>query len=1116
MKSFARSVFISLLVIFACAPAFAQTERSRLEVRVVEDGKPVAGATVTLLELQTQRSRTQVTNEQGRAIFADIAPGNYEVKASTLDFGETPSQRVSLQVGSALVVELPMGFLAPPPPEQVMVKSAAIASHQVNSIESKELLLLPNPDNDLTPFLQTVASAIPAGIGNLGRVIIDGKGSEQQAIRFDGLDATPLIELPGGDPALALVENFQNQSVTATDQSKSSVISKAFSPIYGPGVGSITESVTKRGNTAFQFTFYNLVRNDSLDARNYFDYDGKNAIRRNQFGGKFGGPLPGKSAFFFVGYEGIRGRTERNMYEAVPASAVCRCTVGPTAALLGGFLPDGTTTFDDATIDKNFAVARRRGRTITSSNAFAARFDVLRPDANYPDDGLLVRMTRQTGETSLPDGVTGRRQIQRITFLNALAKGRWSFGERKIHELKVGLNLSRGEINVEPGPSTTLGSALITLGKTVDTKGLPPGFESVPSATLGGQVKGIGNGFALDPYAIIVGYNFTYTTPQKFHTFNFGGETRFLRLTLDRRGGITYAFPSTAALDAGTPNKVTFVSDLSGSNPFGSAGTGPRQAAQEYFTGYFQDVWTMQSPGTLAAAEKRLMLTWGVRFDYFGVVRETDGRAAVFDPQTGEMLPAGTPFYQSRKNNFQPRIGVSYELPFQEGLLANSTLRANFGVYSGIPRIGDLLLPIESDRFNFATKAATFPMTSPQLATEFSNSETRQFQPLTFSRGFTTPEWSYKWDIAVERKLPKFARLTLSYFGNAGRDLPLAGIGNPIVRVETNSDPTGDAKVIRQFDRTRDGRDLQPLGEFFFRTSGGRSTYNAFSIALERSGTDGWPNSRALRFSSLRSQYTFSRNVGNVSGAVASDPSNFDSDYGYNAADARHTFSLTATYKIWTALSDDPSKPNYNQWDLLRGWVVGTKLSARSGLPLLIRLDRPDVVYLDANGNVFNAPAVGRRAVINTPGGGATGSARVPSLIAGVNPYLRDGLRILNPAAFTIPAPGEFGNIRRGTLRGPNLFQLDLSFTRNVFNKEKGKGFTADFKVEFFNVLNHANFGNPTAALPDRLGMDSAANQIQPGMPFTTAAAKSFGVITAADAGRRIQFSLNFRLNDGF
>lgn len=86
MKSFARYVFIFLLIIFACAPAFAQTERSRLEVRVVEEGKPVAGATVTLLELQRQRSRTQVTNEQGQAIFTDIAPGNYEVKASTPRF----------------------------------------------------------------------------------------------------------------------------------------------------------------------------------------------------------------------------------------------------------------------------------------------------------------------------------------------------------------------------------------------------------------------------------------------------------------------------------------------------------------------------------------------------------------------------------------------------------------------------------------------------------------------------------------------------------------------------------------------------------------------------------------------------------------------------------------------------------------------------------------------------------------------------------------------------------------------------------------------------------------------------------------------------------------------
>jgi carboxypeptidase family protein len=1112
---FARYLIVSVLLLLASAPLYAQTERARLVVRVVDmDDKPVPDATVTLVETQTQQARTATTNQQGLAIFNEIAPGTYEVKASTLDFGETPLKKISLQVGATLQVELPLGFLAPPPVETVTVKSAAVAPHPVSSAEQNELLILPNLNNDLTPLLQSVPGAIPAGSANLGRVIIDGKGAEQQATRLDGLDATALIELPGGDSALALIESFQNQSVAALDQSNSSVISKAFSPIYGPGTGSITESVTKRGGTGYQFTFYNLTRNDSLDARNYFDYDGKNGIRRHQFGGKFGGPLPGKSAFFFLGYEGIRGRTERNLYEAVPASAISPSPVGLMSSLLGGSLPAGTSR-TEASLDKDFIVATRRARTISEGNAFDARFDFLRP--TNLEDGLLIRITRQTGHTSVPDGITGRRQLQRVTFMNALAKGRWTIAEQAIHELKVGLNLSRGEMDVEAG-STALGTSLVTVDTPVNTTGLPPGFGSVPVATFGGQVKGLGNGFLLDPYAIIAAYNLTYITKEKAHTFNFGGETRFLRLEFDRRGGITYAFPNMAALNSATPNKVTFVSDLSGPGPFGATGSGPRHAAQEYFTGYFQDQWTMKAPGTIGAAQKTLILTYGVRFDYFGVVRATDGRAVIFDPETIQILPGGTPFYQTRKNNFQPRVGVAYELPPEHGLFANSTLRASFGLYSGIPRIGDLLLPIESDRFNYATRTATFPLTASQLAAEFlANPETRQFQPLTFSRDFITPERAYKWEIALERKVPKFGSLTLSYFGNAGRDLPLAGIGNPIIGVETNVDPTKDAEVVRQFDIVRNDLVSHPFGEFSFRTSGGRSTYNAFSVVLARNTQSGWPKFRWLRFASFKTQYTFSRNLGNASGGVASNPSNFDSDYGYNAADARHVFSLTAAYKLWTALSADPAEPNYKQWDLLRGWSVGTKISARSGLPLIIRLDRPDVVYLDASGNVFSTPAVGRHAVINTPGGDATGNARVPSLIAGINPYLRDGgLRILNPEAFTIPAPGEFGNIRRGDLRGPNLFQLDLSFTRYVINQERSKGFTLDFKVEFFNVLNHANFANPTAALPDRLGTDLSANQIQPGMPFTTVGAKSFGVINAADAGRRIQFSLNFKLNDGF
>jgi hypothetical protein len=158
---------------------------------------------------------------------------------------------------------------------------------------------------------------------------------------------------------------------------------------------------------------------------------------------------------------------------------------------------------------------------------------------------------------------------------------------------------------------------------------------------------------------------------------------------------------------------------------------------------------------------------------------------------------------------------------------------------------------------------------------------------------------------------------------------------------------------------------------------------------------------------------------------------------------------------------------------------------------------------------------VGRQAIINTPGGGASGGTRVPNLIPGANPILRDGLQFLDPRAFAVPAPGEFGNLRRGQVRGPGSFQVDLTFTRVLFYKtEAGKGKNivgADLKIEVANVFNRVNFINPPATV------SVVGDRIQPSVPFSRlTAGPVFGVFNAADVGRQIQFTLVFKFNEGF
>jgi len=1127
-----HAVLSILLTLLMSLPTYGQTSVVDWSVSVRNEARePIALARVTITNEQTKQQQTQETDQSGVATFRGLAPGKYKVKVEKRGFAFFLRENVQVGIGQAAGLDVEMT----PTLRQlftISAETASIANPSVTTATREDFSALPNLNNDLTPILEVVPGAVATSPSALGRVIIDGKGKDQQITRIDGLDVTPMVELPAGDSAIGILDGFLKPSV-ALD--KTSPVAGAFAARLGPSTGAVIDGTTLSGvNTGWKKPWkaqvYEKITNDALNARNFFDYEGKNAIRRNMFGGKFGGQLVPRRAYFFLAYEGIRGRTEQNLYEAVPTDALCKC--GALASLVGQFLPSGTSTLVGASLNPDFLVARRRARIRSEANAFDLRLDwtpfadatVAGTSKSAPkaEDIFTFRVTHQMSDALLPDGITGRNQRQSIDLTHIAASAHLRT-QRYSHDFRFGINRTRGRVDVELSPETAtdLSRSLITLAGTVNTTGLPGNPPSVPVATLGGLVKGVGHGFDLNPVSYITAYDFTRFFNDNQHELHLGFEARFIRLSFDRLGGLTYAFPNGAALRAGTPGSVTFLSDLSRLSPF-TSGSGPRRARQQYYTGYIQMISKFSRGPKLAIAGEpeippRLTLNYGLRYDYFGAVNERDGRAVIVDPLTGQFMPPGTPFYRASRLNFEPRFGLEYRPPVESGLLANTAFNIGAGIYLGVPRIGDLLLPIESDRFATGITGGMFPASPTDVIQGFvTNPETRQFQPLVFARDFSTPERAYKWDAKYTRRFGGVYDFSVGYSGNAGRNLPLAGIANQIVRVETNPDPTKPAIIVRQFDIIRNGQVFKPFGEFFYRTSNGRSSYNGITIALTRARDTTVDNTKIvlptwLVPNKFNIQYTLSRSVGNVSGTLASDPSSFLPDFGYNASDARHSFSFQMVYKI-----DEAKKIEGAKAKLLSGWTFAPTITARSGQPLIIRLDRPDVVYLDAVGNVFSSPAAGRRAVINTPGGGASGSARVPDLLPGVNPYIRNELELLNPAAFAIPAPGTFGNLRRGALRGPGSFKIDLAVTRHLLSLEKNKGITADFKVEFFNLLNRTNFLNPTVALPNMLGTSVADNQIQPGAPFSRKAAGLFGIFSAADTSRQIQFTLTLNFNEGF
>jgi hypothetical protein len=261
----------------------------------------------------------------------------------------------------------------------------------------------------------------------------------------------------------------------------------------------------------------------------------------------------------------------------------------------------------------------------------------------------------------------------------------------------------------------------------------------------------------------------------------------------------------------------------------------------------------------------------------------------------------------------------------------------------------------------------------------------------------------------------------------------------------------------------------------------------------------------------MNGQYTLGKSWGNTGGSNEAVTANnnarsmadFDYDMGYNNFDVRHTFNLSAIYSF-------PARGA-----LLRGWNVGGILNARSGIPVPVLIQRNDIVYVDGAGNVFNNAAADRTAVINTPGGGASRNQRRPDRIPGVDPFIKsNGLVFLNPAAFATPQPGTFGNLTRNEIHGPWFRQVDAVISKRV---GFGGGPNVELRAEIFNVFNRTNFANPVGTLPNALPNTSLAeaNKVQPGQPFTNAAAGTFGRLTSTvgrtvglGTPRQVQFAL--------
>jgi hypothetical protein len=1106
-------------VVFALLPTLAAAQADGRISGSVRDqsGALVGGATVKVKNDKTGEVRAALSNDQGMFVVSPLKPSTYTITAEKPGFSIIEYPEMPLAVGQEL--SLDFEFRPAGVQENVTVVATApvldISSARIGAnVSEREVQNLPVNGRQMSQLMLQAPGSQNAGDGTWQDIRFSGRANEQNVIKYDGVEGSAIIDASPGNANGENKTPFKLQASLENVQ-EFRVESSGYAAEFGTGTGGQVSVITKSGSNDFRGSVFEYFRSDKLDARNYFDQirnaDGsvasagpKSSLKQNQFGGSIGGPILRNRAFFFGSYEGYRLDAGKNFVEAVPSAAAWATAVPAIAGLRPGFTAPGAVVIPGASTNPLFDIVQLQDTQNVDENAYSARLDYKINDRW----SLYSRVFHDEGDNSDPAGVTGRRLAMTANPSNAVVNLQGLFGAGMVNEFKFGYNAAPTTIGAITQPGFE--NLTISLTGTVANSGIAGQGSSTGVASPGGLVRvnsaGNGRGAPYEPYSLTFADTVSRSTGN--HLFKTGVDVRMIRMTTDQLGGITYTYQGVAQFMANTPSSIQYFGDLSEPSPFNNGATGMKHTVQNYFVGFAQDEWRVSQNFTLS---------YGLRYDYYTPLRERDDRIVKFNIDTGLIDPRTTPLLSQKKNSFQPRAAATW------AITPKTVVKGGAGIFVGPGQTEDQIQPIEAERISTTVTSGAilaYPVNPDAIRANFTNNpNNRSYQPRAYANEYTLPEKVYGETVSLQQELPGNMAATIAYVGSQGRNLFLRSIANRTIGVQTNGASAGTQ--VREFDMVTcaNGQVLtgsmcpgssiasiqRPYAEIDYKTSGGHDTYNSMQLSLTRRSANGLV---------LNGQYTLGYSKGLTGGSNeaitvgnnARNLADYEYDYGYNNFDVRHTFNFSALYTL-------PGKGA-----LTGGWTVGGILNARSGLPINVTITRPDIVYVDGTGSVFLSPAPDRTAVVNTPGGGASRATRRPDLVPGVDPFIKDGgLLFLNPAAFTTPQPGTFGNLARNYLHGPNFSQVDAVLTKRVpFGRANG-----EFRLEVFNIFNQNNFANPPSTLGNALPTNSLseANKAQPGQPLSAATAgTTFGrfastVGTTVGLGTNRQVQLAFRLN---
>ena len=1145
-----------IAILLTCFSSFAQSNAGRILGSVTDQsGAAVANATVGVTNVQTGVARNLVTDQSGQYVAPDLLPGTYSVHVALSGFKTVDRRDILLETGKDVRVDIQ---LSPGEVTQTVEVTGAVPL-----VDATGVTLGGTLSNDTINELplngrnyQNLLSLRP-GVeiypgGGAWTQSTNGIRPEDQNYMVDGLDnneafsGQSIINSPrvAGDAITILpIDAIQEFNVEENPRAE-----------FGWKPGSVVNVSIKSGTNSVHGTAYAFGRTDSWDAKNYFTQPGvpNEPLDLEQWGGTFGGHIVKDKLFYFGGFERQHysvGNTftlntptsapgagaKISIPDAEAALAAHGIAVSPLSLKLLPLFGSNSSTTSNAI--GGFP-------NVNNSNNVVGKIDY-NLNAHHSLSGSYFFGNGGGPVEDNPVTQAGFLSVQHVRAQAVATHWAWTPNSRWVNEARFGFNRYYGPVQSADNnvPASSYG---------INTGVSDPLLGGLPKITLSGFTQLGANNQWPNLRGPSMNYDFVdqLAYSRGKHAFKFGGEIRDGRVTQigygTGKGVFTFAGKVAFSTAAGASSNSTALEDFLAGDPSKTqlvVGYPGRNLSQWDYAAFIQDDWRVTS---------RLTLNLGLRWEYDAPPTADNNLLGNWEPsvgleQVGKQI--SSPYNADRKD-FGPRVGFAWDLSGKGttviragGGLSYALLPMNAYINAGpgnantkgitvIPTGACTTTPapgapcpqtfggtIATTTLTLKPSQVNWTLAGPVLPAAAGTQSCTSGSPcniMAMDRSFTAP-YVATWTLSFEHAFSSAVSLEAAYVGDHGDRL--AGI----VDVNQPNLITGVRPYATQFPY---------LGFINFLTNLDRSNYNGLQATL---------TTRNFHRLSVVAGYTYAHALDDSThdfGTVV--PQNSlapDAVYGPSDFDIRHRFTLSVTYDL-------PGKKSPGQ--LLEGWQINSIVTLQSsqpwdavdtsdnisntgesedrwdffGNPGDFQSNNTSILYCSGTKfsvtNSISCSQTTPHGTVTLPAGSSQAAAFATACFNAANSVNAATVTSLNSfgcfarknSVMIPPALGTFGTMGRNMFRDSGFRNMDLSIVKSWKFNER---LSSQFRAEFFNVLNHPNFMNPT--LPLGQGSNNFADPsgfTQFGCGCQTPDVAAVNPILGSGGNRAIQLGLKF------